>query len=182
MDSQNFSHSHFSYCKWCCYEQTSQDSAFNSFDSEIQVLNNMIILFLIFCNRHFDLHRSYIILHSHQQNRRVQFSPHTCQYFFVLHCFSVAKSCPTLCNPMGWSTPGFPVLHYSLSFWVCSNFCPLSWWCHQIISSSYAPIPPALNLSQYQSLFQWVGSLHQVAKVLELQHESFQWIFRVDFL
>ena len=109
MDSQNFSHSHFSYCKWCCYEQTSQDSAFNSFDSEIQVLNNTIILFLIFCNRHFDLHRSYIILHSHQQNRRVQFSPHTCQYFFVLHCFSVAKSCPTLCNPMDCSPPGFSV-------------------------------------------------------------------------
>ena len=41
--------------------------------------------------------------------------------------------------------------------------------------------PPALNLSQPQGLFQWVSS-HQVAKVLELQHQSFQWIFRVDFL
>ena len=41
---------------------------------------------------------------------------------------------------------------------------------------------PALNLSQHQGLFQWVGSSHQVAKVLELQHQSFQWIFRVDFL
>ena len=41
----------------------------------------------------------------------------------------------------------------------------------------------AINLSQYQYLFQWVSSLHQVAKVLELQlqHQSFQWIFRVDF-
>ena len=29
---------------------------------------------------------------------------------------------------------------------------------------------------------QWAGSLHQVAKVLELQHQSFQWIFRVNFL
>ena len=53
-----------------------------------------------------------------------------------------------------------------------------------------SPSPPALNLfqhqglSQYQGLFQWVGSVHQVAKVLEfhLQHQSFQWIFRVDFL
>ena len=39
-----------------------------------------------------------------------------------------------------------------------------------------SPSPPALNLSQYQSLFQWVSSSHQVAKVLEfqLQHQSFQ--------
>ena len=46
------------------------------------------------------------------------------------------------------------------------------------------PSPPALNLSQHQGLFQWVSSLHQVAKVLELQlhHQSFQWTLRVDFL
>ena len=44
------------------------------------------------------------------------------------------------------------------------------------------PFPPALNLSQSQGLFQWVGSSQQVAKVLELQHQAFQWIFRVDFL
>ena len=49
-----------------------------------------------------------------------------------------------------------------------------------------SPAPPALNLSQHQSLFQWVSSSHQVAKVLEfqLQHQSFQWIFslRIDWL
>ena len=41
---------------------------------------------------------------------------------------------------------------------------------------------PAFNLSQHQGLFQWVSSLHQVAKVLEfqLQPQSFQWIFRTD--
>ena len=46
------------------------------------------------------------------------------------------------------------------------------------------PSPPALNLSQHQDLFQWVGSLYQVAKVLELQlqHQYFQWIFRTAFL
>ena len=43
------------------------------------------------------------------------------------------------------------------------------------------PSPPVLNLSQYQGLFQWVGSSHQVAKALELKHQSLQWIFRVDF-
>ena len=46
------------------------------------------------------------------------------------------------------------------------------------------PSPPALNLSQHQGLFKWVSSSYRVAKVLEfqLQHQFFQWIFRVDFL
>ena len=64
----------------------------------------------------------------------------------------------------------------------CSNSCPLSWWCHPTISSSVIPFPPAFNLSQNQGLFQWVSSLHQVVKVLELQHQSFQWRLRTDFL
>ena len=40
-----------------------------------------------------------------------------------------------------------------------------------------SPSPPAPNPSQHQDLFQWVNSLHQVAKVLEFQpqHQSFQW-------
>ena len=52
---------------------------------------------------------------------------------------------------------------------------------HLILSPSS---PPALNLSQHQSLFQWVGSSHQAAKILELQfqHQSFQWITRINFL
>ena len=47
-----------------------------------------------------------------------------------------------------------------------------------------SPSPPAFNLSQHQNLFQWVSSLQLVAKVLELQlqHQSFQWILRTDFL
>ena len=47
-----------------------------------------------------------------------------------------------------------------------------------------SPSPPAFNLSQHQGLFKWVSSSHQVAKGLEfqLQHQSFQWIFRTDFL
>ena len=47
-----------------------------------------------------------------------------------------------------------------------------------------SPSPPAFSLFQHQSLFKWVSSLHQVAKVLEfqLQHQSFLWIFRIDFL
>ena len=51
---------------------------------------------------------------------------------------------------------------------------------HFILSPLFLP---AFNLFQHQGLFQWVGSLCQVAKVseLQLQTQSFQWIFRVDF-
>ena len=66
----------------------------------------------------------------------------------------------------------------SLSPIVCLSSCPFHQGCHPAFSSS----PPALNLSQHQGLFRWFGSSHQVAKVLELQHQSFQWVFRVDFL
>ena len=71
----------------------------------------------------------------------------------------------------------------SLSSRVCSNSCPFSQWCHPTIYLLLPPSPLDLNLSQPQGLFQWVGSSHQVAKVLELQfqYQSFQWIFRVDF-
>ena len=67
---------------------------------------------------------------------------------------------------------------------VYSSSCPLS---HDAIQPSHpllSPSPPTFNLSQHQGLFQWVSSSRQVAKVLEfqLQHQSFQWIFRIDFL
>ena len=62
------------------------------------------------------------------------------------------------------------------------NSCPSSQWCHVTISSSVIPSPPAFNLSQHQGLFKWVSSLHQVAKVLVFEHQSFQWILRTDFL
>ena len=95
-------------------------------------------------------------------------------------CCSVAKPCPTLCDPMDCSTPGFPVLHHLPEFAQTHVH-----WVNDAIWPSH-PLSPtslfAFNLSQHQSLFQWVGSLHQVAKVLELQHQSFQWIFRVAFL
>ena len=58
-----------------------------------------------------------------------------------------------------------------------------SWWRHPSHPLSSFSLP-ALNLSQHQGFFKWVSSLHQVAKVLEsqLQHQSFQWIFRTDLL
>ena len=51
----------------------------------------------------------------------------------------------------------------------CSNSWPSSWWCHPTISSLSSPSPPTFTISQEQGLFQWVSSLHQVAKVLEFQ-------------
>ena len=59
------------------------------------------------------------------------------------------------------------------------------YWVGDAIQPSHplpSPSPPTFNLSQHQGLFQWVSSSHQVAKVLELQHPSFQWIFRADLL
>ena len=94
-------------------------------------------------------------------------------------CFSVTKSCPTLYNPMDCSTRSFPVLHHVLEF--------AQTHVHRVgdaIQPSHPlspPSPPDFNLSQHQGLFHWVLSSHQVAKVLELQHQSFQWVFRVDF-
>ena len=60
-------------------------------------------------------------------------------------------------------------------------------WVSDVIQPSHplsSPCHPAFNLSQIQSLFKWVSSSYQVAKVLEFQlrHQSFQWIFRTDLL
>ena len=67
---------------------------------------------------------------------------------------------------------------------VYSNSSPLSRWCHPTISPSVVPFSSCLQSFPHQDLFQWVGSLHQVAKVLELQlqHQSFQWLFRTESL
>ena len=93
---------------------------------------------------------------------------------------SVAQSCLTLCDPMNHNTPGFPV-HHQLTettethvHWVGDAMQPS----HPLSS----PSPPAPNPSQHQGLFQWVSSSHQVAKVFQLQHQSFQWIPRTDLL
>ena len=62
------------------------------------------------------------------------------------------------------------------------NSCPLSQWCHPTILSSVIPCSSWLQSFPASGFFQWVDFSHQVAKVLELHHQSFQWIFRVDFL
>ena len=83
--------------------------------------------------------------------------------------------------PTDCSTPGFPV-HHQLQELVQTHVH----WVGDAIQPSHLlsyPSPPAFNLSQQQGLFQWVNSLHRVARImgLELQHQSFQWVFS-DFL
>ena len=99
-------------------------------------------------------------------------------------------SCSVLSNSLqlpGLQHARFPCLHHlpelvlhhlsqSHVHWVGDAIQPS----HPLLS----PSPSTFNLSQHQGLFHWVGCLHQVAKLLELQlqHQSFQWIFRIDFL
>ena len=112
------------------------------------------------------------------------------QYFVIkhngnnMHQFSSVQwlsSVQFFCNPMDCSTPGLPVHHQLLEFTQTRV--------HRVddaIQSSHPLLSalPIFNLSQHQGLFKWVSSSHQVAKVLgiQLQHQSFQWIFRTDFL
>ena len=108
-------------------------------------------------------------------------------HLYVSFFSSVSSIQPLICvwlfvTPMNCSTPGFPVYHQlselaqSHVHQVCDAIQPS----HPLSS----PSSPAFSLSQHQGLFQWVSSSYQVAKVLEfqLQHQSFQWIFRTDFL
>ena len=95
---------------------------------------------------------------------------------------SVTQLCPTLCNPMNHSTPGLPVYHQPPEF-TQTHVHRVS----DAIQPSHplsSPFPPAPNPSQHQSLFQWVNSSHEVAKVLEFQlyHHSFQSNPRADLL
>ena len=86
----------------------------------------------------------------------------------------------TLCNPINCSTTGFPVPTPA----ACLTLRPSSQWCHSTISPSAIPFSACLQSFPDEGLFQGVSSSHQVAKVLEfqLQRQSFQWIFRTDFL
>ena len=79
---------------------------------------------------------------------------------------SVGQSCLTLCDLMNRSTPGLPVVHQLLQF-TQTHVHRVS----DAIQPSHplsSPSPPAPNPSQHQSLFQWVSSSHEVAKVSAL--------------
>ena len=96
---------------------------------------------------------------------------------------SVAQSCPTLCDPIDCSTPGLPV-HSQLPEFTQTHVH----WVGDAIQPSHplsSPSPPAFNLSQHRG-FSNESVLHlrwpKYWLEFQLQHQSFQWIFRTDFL
>ena len=128
------------------------------------------------------LYSQTILFIYHQKLERQAYIKARLLQFSSIQFSSVAKSCPTLCDPMNCSTPGLPV-HHQLPEFTQTH-------AHRIgdaIQPSYplsSPSPPAPNTSQHQGLFQWVNSSHEVAKILEfqLQHQSFQWTPRTGLL
>ena len=110
--------------------------------------------------------------------------PETWAFPFACVQFSSVQS---LSHARFFVTPWSAALQASLSItnsWSLLKLMPIE----SVMPSNHLillfPSPPTFNLSQNQGLFQWVSSLHQVAKVLELQleHQSFQWLFRIDSL
>ena len=90
-----------------------------------------------------------------------------CSTLLIIQFSSVLQSCLTLCDPMNRSTPGLPV-HHHLPEFTQTQVQRV----HDAIQPSHlgsSPLPPAPNLSQHHSIFQWVNSSHEVAKVLEFQ-------------
>ena len=116
------------------------------------------------------------MLYNHHYNALEFFlSPQSKNKSVAMTSHSLFPSSPALGN-----LPGFPVFPYLLEFAQIhvqrgDDAIQPS---HPLLS----PSPFAFKLSQHQGLFQWVGSSHQVVIVLELQLQSFQWIFTVDFL
>ena len=105
-----------------------------------------------------------------------------CTYTYVYQFSSVTQPYPTPCHSMDCSTSGLPVHHQLPELtqthvhWVCGAIQPSH--------PQHSPSPPVFNLSKQQGLFKRVSYSHHVAEVLEfqLQHMSFQWMFRTDFL
>ena len=141
----------------------------------IHVVANVKISFFFIVNSYFMNIGSTFLIHSSTDK-------HLC-YFYIFS--SVQFSCSVVSNylwPHGLHMAGLPVHHQLPEFTQT-----LVHWVRDVIQSSHpllSPSTPNFNLSQHQGLFKWVSSSHQVAKVLEfqLQHQSFQWIFRTYFL
>ena len=122
------------------------------------LLQIFIFLFLLFLNFWF---------------RNFQFGKEICRDYryiqiqFIDSLSSVSQSRLTLCDPMNHSTPGLPV-HHQLPEFTQTHVH----WVSDAIQPSHPLSSPSLlapNPSQNQSLFQWVNSSHEVAKVLEFQ-------------
>ena len=91
-------------------------------------------------------------------------------------CCSVTKLCLNLCEPVDSGTLAFSVILHHFPGFAQIHIC----WISNAIQPSHplSSPSPAFNLSQHHDLFQWDSSLNQVPKVLELKHQSFQWIIQ----
>ena len=109
-----------------------------------------------------------------------------CSYYFLHRCRSVTQSYPIFAIPLTATCQASLSITTSWSLLISIAHTHVHW-VNDAVQPSHPLLPPsplAFNLSQHQGLFERFGSLHQGAKVLELQlqHQSFQWIFRIDFL
>ena len=107
------------------------------------------------------------------------YSPFNSIPYFTMFLPKKLGSC--IQSPFSWTCS---INASSVQFSSITQSCPTFYDAIQPSHPLSSPSPPAFNLTQHQGLFQWVRSSHQVAKVLEFQfqHQSFQWIFRTDFL
>ena len=101
---------------------------------------------------------------------RISLIGHSMRYYWTrpYWCCSVAQSCTNLCDPTDCSTPVLPVPHHLPKFAQVQVHC-----IGDAIQPSHPQMPSSpsvLNLSQHQGLFQRVSYLHQMTKILELQH------------
>ena len=113
--------------------------------------------------------------------------PPTLLQMTLFHSFSVSQSFQSLSHVQLFAIPWLQHARLLCPSYLLEFLQIHVHWVSDAIQPSRSlpsPSPPAFSLSQHQGLFQWVSSSHLVAKVLELQleHESFQWKFRVDFL
>ena len=130
--------------------------------------------------QHTDTHHKHKVQWKKQsQNSKYAINPLTCwksktqsctlrmHIYITIQFSSITQTCPTLWDPMDYSTPGFPVHHQLPGLaqthvhWVSDAIQPSFPWS--------SPSLPAFNLSQHQGLLLWISSSHQVAKVLEFQ-------------
>ena len=96
--------------------------------------------------------------------------------FNMYYCCSVAKLCPTLFDPKDCSTPGLPVTR------CLPEFAQLHiHWFGDVIQPSH-PLAPFLLLPSIFPSIRVFPMSQLLAKLLELQHQSFQWVLRIDFL
>ena len=104
-------------------------------------------------------------------------SPKVCLYFSSVLSRSRVRLFATPWTAARQASPSISNFWSLLKLMSTESVMPSN---HLILLSS--PSPPDFSLSQHQDLFQWVSSSHQVARVLELQlqYQSFQWIFKTD--